>query len=107
MLWRGWGLGEHVGQGAPLWGLEAWPGDAAKFLTLGWISVDQTIQLQSAAPAPALVIFTLAPQSVAQLSHVPIFLFSLVPARLVGGGGGGKKRSSKCHSSEHTTYFLG
>lgn len=74
MLWRGWGLGEHVGQGAPLWGLEARLGDAAKFLTLGWISVDQTIQLQSAAAAPGLVIFTRAPQSVAQPSHVPIFV---------------------------------
>lgn len=74
MLWRGWGLGEHVGQGAPSWGLEARPGDAAKFPTLGRISVDQTIQLQSAAPAPALVIFTLALQSVPQLSHVPIFV---------------------------------
>ena len=74
MLWRGWGLGEHVGQGAPSWGLEARLGDAAKFPTLGRISVDQTIQLQSAAPAPALVIFTLALQSVPQLSHVPIFV---------------------------------
>ena len=32
----------------------------------------------------------------------PFLLFSLVLARLVGNKG-----SSKCHDSEHTTYFLG
>lgn len=55
VLSRGWGPGEQVGQGAPQWGLEAWPGDAAKLLTLGRISADQIIQLQNAAaPLPCL-----------------------------------------------------
>lgn len=39
VLSRGWGPGEQVGQGAPQWGLEAWPGDAAKLLTLGRIDL--------------------------------------------------------------------
>lgn len=74
MLLRGWGPGECMGWGwSPQWVLEAWPGEAAKLLTLGEISVDQIIQLQNAAHAPALVIFTLALRSVLQLKNVPIF----------------------------------
>lgn len=77
----GWGPGEHGGQG----GAGAWPGDAAKLLTAGQTSADQIIQLQNAAHAPALVIFTLALRSVLQLRNAPIpsVLISLVPASLV------------------------
>lgn len=51
----------------------AWPGDPVKLLALGSISADWIIQLQSAAQTPALVIFTLALQSMLQLRNVPVF----------------------------------
>lgn len=77
----GWGPGERGVQG----GAGACPEDAAKLLTVGQTSADQIIQLQNAAHAPALVIFTLALRSVLQLRNAPIpsVLIPLVSASLV------------------------
>lgn len=71
VLWRGWGLGEHVGQGAPSWGWR--PGRRCWFPDLGMdCGSDYPAAKCRTRPCPGY--FYTGPQSVPQLSHVPIFV---------------------------------